>query len=64
MALSKAEIQKRSDEKRGFKSKGYKLPIKTIEMIAELSEITGKPQSAIICDAIKLYNSILQKSPQ
>ncbi|OCG19615.1 hypothetical protein [Gilliamella sp. WF3-4] len=64
MALSKAEIQKRSDEKRGVKSKGYKLPLETIDMITELSKTTRKPQSAIICDAIKLYNSILQKSPQ
>jgi predicted DNA-binding protein len=59
MALSKAEIQKRSDEKRGVKPKGYKLPIETIEMIAELSEITGKPQGAIISDAIKLYKDSL-----
>jgi predicted DNA-binding protein len=59
MALSKAEIQKRSDKKRGVKSKGYKLPIETIEMIAELSEITSKPQGAIISDAIKLYKDSL-----
>lgn len=59
MVLSRAEIQKRSDEKRGVKSKGYKLQIETIEMITELSKTTGKSQGAIIEDAIKLYKNSL-----
>jgi predicted DNA-binding protein len=59
MALSKTEIQKRSNEKRGVKPKGYKLPIETIEMITELSKMTGKPQGAIISDATELYNGSL-----
>lgn len=59
MALSRAEIQKRSDKKRGVKSKGYKLSIETIEMIAELSKSTGKAQGAIIEEAIKLYKCSL-----
>lgn len=59
MVLSRAEIQKRSDEKRGVKSKGYKLQIETIEMITELSKAIGKSQGAIIEDAIKLYKNSL-----
>lgn len=59
MALSRAEIQKRSDEKRGVKSKGYKLSLETIEMIAELSKATGDSQGAIIEAAIKLYKDKL-----
>ncbi|OCG60818.1 hypothetical protein [Gilliamella sp. Nev3-1] len=59
MALSRAEIQKRSDEKRGVKPKGYKLSIETIEMIAELSKSTGKSQGMVIEEAIKLYRGSL-----
>ena len=59
MALTRAEIQKRSDKKRGVKSKGYKLSIETIEMIAELSKSTGKSQGTIIEEAIKLYKCSL-----
>lgn len=59
MALSRAEIQKRSDEKRGVKSKGYKLSLEVIDMIAELSKTTGDSQAAIIEAAIKLYKDNL-----
>ena len=59
MALSRAEIQKRSDNKRGVKSKGYKLSLETIEMISALSKSTGKPQGTIIEEAIKLYEDKL-----
>ena len=61
MAQSIAAIQKRSDEKRGVKSKGFKLPVDTIDMIAQLSEQTGKPQSAVITEAIRLYEASLNK---
>ena len=37
MALTRAEIQRKSDEKRGVKSKAYKLPIHVIELIVELT---------------------------
>ncbi len=61
MAQSIADIQKRSDEKRGVKSKGFKLPIETIDLIARLSEETGQPQSTIITDAVKLLAESLKK---
>lgn len=59
MALSRAKIQKKSDEKRGVKSKGYKLSIDTIELIAELSKITGKSQSKLIEEAVLMYKKSL-----
>lgn len=54
MAQSTNEIQRRSDEKRGVRSKGYKLPVQTIELIEQLSKNTGRPQSAIITEAVKM----------
>jgi predicted DNA-binding protein len=59
MALSRAEIQKRSDDKRGVKSKSYKLQIETIHTIIELSNESGKSQSKVIEEAIQLYKSSL-----
>lgn len=59
MALSRAEIQKRSDDRRGVKPKSYKLPLETIDTIIELSNGTGKSQSKIIEEAIKLYKDSL-----
>ncbi|EMQ1857093.1 hypothetical protein WEV46_004579 [Salmonella enterica] len=61
MAQSTAEIQRRSDVKRGVRPKGYKLPVETIELIASLSAQTGKPQSAIIAEAVSLYAKGFQK---
>lgn len=59
MALSRTEIQKKSDQKRGIKSKGYKLPVDIIDLITELSSKTGKPQSKVIEDAILMYKNSL-----
>ncbi|OCG39039.1 hypothetical protein A9G29_09680 [Gilliamella sp. Fer2-1] len=59
MALSRAVIQKKSDEKRGVKSKGYKLPIEIIDAIIALSAETGKSQSKIIEEAILMYRKSL-----
>ncbi|TSJ91843.1 ribbon-helix-helix protein, CopG family [Gilliamella apicola] len=59
MALTRAVIQKKSDEKRGVKSKGYKLPVDIIDLISELSAKTGKPQSKIIEEAILMFNDSL-----
>lgn len=59
MALSRAEIQKRSDDKRGVKPKNYKLSLETIDTIIALSSRTGKSQSKIIEEAIQLYKCSL-----
>ncbi|MCX8583492.1 MULTISPECIES: ribbon-helix-helix protein, CopG family [unclassified Gilliamella] len=59
MALPRAVIQKKSDEKRGVKSKGYKLPVEIIDLIIELSAKTEKSQSKIIEEAILMYKKTL-----
>lgn len=59
MALSRAEIQKRSDERRGVKPKSYKLSFETIDTIIALSDETGKSQSKIVEEAIQLYKNSL-----
>lgn len=61
MALSNNEIQKRSDEKRGVRTKGYKLPIYLIDLIMELSTKTGKSQSKIIEEAVLNFKDSLNK---
>lgn len=54
MAQTQAEIQARSDAKRGVKVKSYKLPIATIDLVTALAAASGKPQSAIITEAVQL----------
>lgn len=61
MAQSISSIQAKSDAKRGVRSKGFKLPEATISLIAELSEKSGKPQSAVISEAIRLYAESFNK---
>lgn len=60
MAQSIASIQRRSDEKRGVSAKSYKLPQETIKLIAQLAELTGKPQSQVISEAIEQYKAAIQ----
>lgn len=60
MAQSTNEIQLKSDLKRGVRSKGYKLPVSTIELIEQLANQTGKPQSAIITEAVKMFSESLK----
>lgn len=61
MALSRAEINQRSNEKLGATTKTYKLKIQTIEQIKQLSEQLGISQSQLISNAISAYAE--QKSP-
>ena len=60
MAQSIADIQRKSDEKRGVRSKGYKLPVETIDLIAEIAAKTGRAQSAIITEAVKMLSESLK----
>lgn len=55
MALSKYEIQKRSDEKRGVRPKSYYLSEEVIAQIDELAKSENRPKGAIIADAIAAY---------
>lgn len=61
MALSKTEIQKRSDERRGVKIWGTKLPIDFISRLKTLSAETGKPQSTIVREAVEQYEERLKE---
>lgn len=61
MAKSISEIQQKSDDKRGVRSKGYKLPVTTIELIESLSKEAGLAQSAIITKAIEMLAESFKK---
>lgn len=61
MTKSRNEIQKKSDAKRGVKSKTYKLPESVIADIAELAKQHDTTQVALIADMVELYKQ--QKSP-
>lgn len=56
MALTRTEIQKRSDDKRGVKLKGFKLNQETIELIECLAEQHGISQTQVIVKAVNLLN--------
>ncbi|HEZ3258947.1 MULTISPECIES: hypothetical protein [Neisseria] len=56
MAMTKAEIQKRSDEKRGVKVKGIKMKLEDIALLESLSAQSGKTQAEIIAAALKMWS--------
>ena len=53
MALSRSEINQRSNEKRGVTTKGFKLHQDTIQLIEKLAQHTGKSQSTLITEMIQ-----------
>lgn len=55
MAMTKKEIQDRSDKKRGVRMVGFKLKEETISRLAELSGRTGKSKTALIEEMISNY---------
>ena len=55
MAMTKAEIQKRSDEKHGVKVKGIKMKLEDIALLESLSTQSGKTQAEIIAAALKMW---------
>ncbi|OOF37953.1 ribbon-helix-helix protein, CopG family [Rodentibacter rarus] len=57
MKLSTNELKARSDEKRGVKVKGFKLPITFIAEIEKLSQDLGIPQNQLIIQAVELFKS-------
>ncbi|MBW5826550.1 ribbon-helix-helix protein, CopG family [Yersinia kristensenii] len=61
MAKSISEIQQKSDDKRGVRAKGYKLPVSTIALIEGLAKDTGMAQSAVITKAIEMFSESLKK---
>lgn len=55
MAMSITEIQKRSDEKRGVKTKAFKLPLSVIAEIEQLSQVNKLSQNQLIIQAIEAF---------
>lgn len=56
MAMSRAEINARSDAKRGVKVKGFKLHESTIAQIEQLAQQLGLSQSQLIKLAVERLN--------
>lgn len=55
MALTRVEIQAKSDQKRGVKVKGFKLHVDDIALIEQASKSLDIPQAKLIVDAVKFY---------
>ncbi|EER47576.1 hypothetical protein AM305_07843 [Actinobacillus minor NM305] len=55
MAMTRAEINAKSDKKRGVRVQSYKLHEDVITLLAELSEQTGLSKTQIITQGIKLF---------
>ncbi|KAE9539253.1 ribbon-helix-helix protein, CopG family [Ursidibacter maritimus] len=61
MKLSTNQLKALSDEKRGVKVKGFKLPISFIAEIEQLSQQLGIPQNQVIIQAVELFKQAQQK---
>lgn len=55
MAMSRNEIQAKSEAKRGIKQKSFKLPLEMIAEIEELSQKLNIPQNQLIIQAVELF---------
>lgn len=55
MALSRAEINQRSNEKRGIKNKSFKLNIDDIAMIKQTAIDFDLSEAKLVVEAIKFY---------
>ncbi|MFQ1017918.1 hypothetical protein, partial [Gilliamella sp. BG7] len=55
MALTRAEINERSNEKRGIKNKAFKLNIDDIAMIKQTALDLNISEAKLVVEAIKFY---------
>ncbi|WP_303820102.1 ribbon-helix-helix protein, CopG family [Actinobacillus minor] len=55
MAMSRNEIQAKSEAKRGIKAKSFKLPVAFIAEIEALSERLCIPQNQLIIQAVEEF---------
>lgn len=55
MAMTRAEINAKSDAKRGVRVQSYKLHEEVIALLAELSEQTGLSKTQIVSQGILLF---------
>ncbi len=56
MALSRHEIQKKSDAKRGIKTKAFSLDADTIALLERLAAETGLPQVQVLKNALACFD--------
>ncbi|MBS9781937.1 MAG: ribbon-helix-helix protein, CopG family [Gammaproteobacteria bacterium] len=61
MAKSRIQIQKESDNRRGVKVKGFKLPLETIAKIQVMSEQQGISGAKLVVKMTEFYE---QHHPQ
>ena len=55
MAMTRAEINAKSDAKRGVRVQSYELHEDIIALLAELSEQSGLSKTQIVAQGIKLF---------
>ena len=55
MALTRAEINERSNQKRGIKSKSFKLHVDDIELIQSTAKKLNISQTKLITEGVKLF---------
>lgn len=55
MTLTSTEINQHSNEKRGIKTKSFKLKIEDITMIKQTAFDLGLSESKLVVEAIKFY---------
>ena len=55
MALTRAEINQRSNEKRGIKNKGFKLNVDDIAMIKQTAIDFNMSEAKLVVEAIKFF---------
>lgn len=58
MAMTRSEIQKRSDEKRGVRVKSLKMKVEDILLLEKLAAETGLAQGDLVAAALKKYAGI------
>lgn len=56
MALTRAEINRRSEAKRGIKNKAFKLDMDTIALLERLAAETGLPQVQVLKAALACFD--------
>ena len=62
MAKSLAEIQKASDDKRGLKVKGFKIPLTEHEFIDDLAKQHGLSNAELLLQAMHHYADYLESN--
>lgn len=61
MAKTRAEIQAKSDAKRGVKAKTYKIPITLVNEIADLAKTHNISQGKVIAESVALFKAKFER---